>query len=227
LTTEDTWKPSTAIPYSLRNKPYLTKEDIKAFWLEAGKVYYQSLDCKIYNHQEINFLDIIKEELDLSKLETVLDIGVGYGRLAKIILDNTHSIKQYDGIDISQIQLDRSIDYVRYAYGESARYFAYRFDFDDIKVENWIKYDLVISTEVMTCFPFDVKPWIDKMISLSKKYVLNLDHYTVPREKSLEDNILRNWHFYPGDYTSNKDIVNLKGIKIPEYSQTLFVGRVK
>ena len=223
MTIQDTRKTSAAVPYSLRNKEYKTKEDVVRFWLEAGKIYADSIDCKIYKHQEINFKEMIQQELDLKKLETVLDIGVGYGRLAKIILDNTPCIKEYDGIDISQDQLDRSWGYV----GKNIAYHGFRMDFENIVIENWRKYDLVISTEVMTCFPYDVKPWIDKMVAMSKKYVVSLDHYVEPRQLSLEDSILRNWHFHPGDYTKNENVINLKGISIPAYSQHLFIARVK
>ena len=78
--------------------------------------------------------------------------------------------------------------------------YASRFDFEDIVIKNWPKYDLVLSVEVMTCFPFSVNSFIAKMIAMSKKYVVNMDHYTMPREKSLEDNVLRNWHDYPKHY---------------------------
>jgi cyclopropane fatty-acyl-phospholipid synthase-like methyltransferase len=225
MTIQETKKTSAGVPHSLRSKPYRTKEDVTNFWLEAGKIYADTIDCKIYKHQEINFLEIIQKELDLKKLETVLDIGVGYGRLAKIILDNSPRIKQYDGIDISQDQLDRSFDYIR-ELGPHI-YSGLRFDFEDIVIDNWPKYDLVISTEFMTCLPYSVKSVVNKMIAMSKKYVVNLDHYTNPRQKSLEDNVLRNWHDYPKHYNESKGVVHLKGISIPEYSQELFVARVK
>ena len=62
MTTEET--NSLSIPSLLRSKPYKTKEDVTKFWLDAGKIYADSIDCKIYKHQEINFKEIIQEQLD-------------------------------------------------------------------------------------------------------------------------------------------------------------------
>jgi SAM-dependent methyltransferase len=165
---------------------------------------------------------MIQQELDCNKLETVLEIGVGYGRIAKLMLEVAPNIRRYDGIDISEDQLAKSRDYVNHD-----SYWGYRFDFDDILEYNWPKSDLVLCTEVMTCFPYDVKPWIDKMVAMSKKYVVNLDHWVSPREKSLEDNILRNWHPYNEHYNNNKDVIHMKCITIPAYSQGLFLARVR
>jgi len=157
----------------------------------------------------------LKKELDISKIETVLEVGVGYGRVAKAILEEFPNVEAYTGIDISQQATDKSREYVT-----SISYGAINSDFEDVEIEGY--WDLVISVETLSAIPEDisVQPWIDKMVSLSKKYVVNLDYTTTTHP------IFNNGHDYYSAY--HKHETRTRMFFLPDkFGEELFICWVK
>lgn len=142
-------------------------------------------------------IDTLKKELDINKIETVLEVGVGYGRVAKAILDTFPKIEDYHGVDISERAWNQSCEYLK-GYEQ---FYAPPWE-DFIELDYTGLYDLVISVETMSCVPeseeWTIQMWIDKMCSLSKKYVVNLDYVKTTHP------IFNNGHMYNRAYLSNK-----------------------
>ena len=198
---------------------YSSKQNYKEFWKNINLI-----PSKKEDKQLPWLIDTLKRELDINKIETVLEVGVGYGRVAKAILDTFPNIDYYFGIDISNDAIEQSRDYVGYTHlydGEPTESFhSHTCDFEDSAFGEI--YDLVISVETMSTIPenISVQPWIDKMISLSKKYVVNLDYVNTTHP------IFNNAHDYRKHYTHAgelhywKDVPNNPDMK-------LFLCRVK
>lgn len=124
-------------------------------------------------HQLPNLISILKSYCDINKIESILEVGVGYGRVAKEILDNFPNIQIYIGLDMNK-DVNKSSEYVGYP-----DYVPAEMDFEkDSRLHRL--FDMVISVETMSVVPHDVTSWIAKMISYSKKYVVNLDYATAP-----------------------------------------------
>jgi SAM-dependent methyltransferase len=189
----------------------------KQFWLQTELVPSKKED------KQLPFLiDILKEELDMDKVETVLEVGVGYGRVAKAILDTFPHIGLYDGLDISESALKQSEKYLKeYLEDGHVGYCPYpEGDFLDLPIHEL--YDLVISVETMSVVPesISIQPWIDKMISASKKYVVNLDYTTTTHP------IFNNGHDYYSAYHEHE--VTTKMWFTPDsLNSKLFICRVE
>lgn len=159
-----------------------------SFWAQKGA------EPALRDLQEDNF---IYNNIKNIRFNSVLDVGCGDGRMFEL-LSKHFEIKSYHGIDLSKDRLvklkelskDSNIE-VKLEYG------------DFIKHEFKQKYDLVIASHVLLhIHPFDIQQTIDKMISLSNKYVINIDYYP---EKGKEYQKLEYYNFlhdypklYPG-----------------------------
>jgi hypothetical protein len=159
-------------------------------------------------------------------------VGIGYGRIAKEILEIPDNvIDLYDGVDISELAIKQSEIYLddhvtKTKKGKRANShtgYCYMIgDFEELGICE--SYDLVISVETLSALPTDerAKKWIDLMIKRSKKYVVNLDHLT---DSSVVLYNGRNyWHMYmdhPSVYTVNE-------FDIPDYkNEKIYITRVK
>lgn len=217
-----------------RNLPLRTIETEQ--WYKDNYKYYWSIMELVPSEKEDTQLPFLirtlKEQLDIDKIETVLEVGIGYGRVAKGILDNFPNINLYDGVDISELAIEESDifldDYVtKTKKGKRANthtgYCHMVGDFETLHIPEL--YDLVISCATLSVLPTDkqAQTWLDKMISLSKKYVVNLDYH----EDSDSNLVFNNARNYPELYGSF-GISSLKTFTIPDYpNEKLYITRVK
>lgn len=109
--------------------------------------------------QEEYLLNLLKD----INFESVFEIGCGWGRITKLILDNFKT-KTYHACDISP---DRAklvgIDVITKPFQE---------------IEFNQKYDLVIAVEVLMHIPpEEIKQVIDKIYMISKKHIVTLDYF--------------------------------------------------
>lgn len=196
-------------------------EKWKQYWIDTELVPSKRED------KQLPFLiNKLKEELDINKIETILEVGVGYGRVAKAILDTFPNILYYDGIDISIKALQESRYYLRKYVGLndiSLGYKAINVDFENMDMDSIKPFDLVISVETMSTVPenIDICNWIDKMVSLSKKYVVNLDYTKTTHT------IFNNGHAYETCYGINDSVKRFEIIPTPNENEKLFICRVK
>ena len=166
----------------------------------------------------------LKEEIDINKIETVLDVGVGYGRVAKAILEEFPEIIEYSGIDISEFAIKQSVNNLRkyWAYeGQDKQdiYTWYTQDFETYELGSL--YDLVISVETMSVVPDwgTVCNWMDKMVSLSKKYIVNLEYINTTNQIN---NIGHDYKLY---YDHHSKVDRCKPFRFTK-DEYLFVTRV-
>lgn len=202
--------------------PYSTEQDVRNFWLKWGPHYFQTIRKDIYADQEAALLKTLNEEFETSKIQTVLDIGCGYGRIAKLLLEAIPSIETYDGFDISQDQLDNARQYVH-----NTRFHTLLGDFENYPRKFWKLYDLVVCVETMTILPYDARYWMNRVISLSKKYVLTLDWYDPKPNPPAPISQINTWHPYAEYYKANPNILSFKAIPLERYTEYIFIARVR
>jgi SAM-dependent methyltransferase len=173
------------------------------------------------NGQLEHLIKTLKEKLTFDRIETVLEVGVGYGRVAKAILDTFPNIETYVGTDISDNAWNQCCEYLKdYSnfYAPAPR------DFEEAPIP--VLYDLVISVDTMSVLPtgYNIQPWIDKMCKLSKKYVVNLDY----KMNVYSDILINNPHNYAKCYKDNKDVYALGVFDVPDRpTQEIFIAYIK
>jgi len=175
---------------------------------------------------QIEYLMVtLERELDLDSIDNILEVGVGYGRVAKALLSYFrihHLIRPaYTGLDISYETLKQSEKYLELK-AVGSNYFKCHADFEAENIGLTKKFDLVISVETMSVVPYDVEFWIDKMVSLSNKYVVNLDFRS-------SNDVLTNCppHPYEIYYNGNDRVVKLDRFRTPSRpAEEIFIARV-
>lgn len=198
----------------------------KDYWKNAQLVPSKSQEDK----QLPILIDTLKRETDVNKIETVLEVGCGYGRIAKGLLESRifPYLDSYTGTDLSKFAIAQAEEnlqlYVRLKDGLNL----YDGDFEilfPVSIHQPEMYDLVISVETLSVIPDPntVNKWIGKMISLSKKYVVNLDF---TRGNDTITNIPpHSYHLHYAHY-SNSDFSLPKEIEISN-NESIFVVRVR
>jgi len=76
------------------------------YWTERGKVYQKEFKKdNLFEQQETAIVEYLKK----IGFETVLEVGCGFGRITKLILEN-FSIKKYIALDLSADQIKNAQD---------------------------------------------------------------------------------------------------------------------
>jgi len=170
----------------------------KKYWQKRGKKYVnESFNEKFEEKEESKFVEYLKN----IEFNTVFEFGCGFGRMTKLILDN-FNIDEYVAIDVSIDQINNAkkqgVDKVKF-------YQSMILDFPTEK-----KFDLVFGTKVLMHVPEkQIIPTIQKLISLSKKHIINLDPY----EPNLTQRLAR--HCFNHNY---KEIYTNKGLDVKTFS---------
>jgi ubiquinone/menaquinone biosynthesis C-methylase UbiE len=154
------------------------EKNINEYWFKRGHKYLKD-DKRLYTkpYHIFRFMRRTKEEklirnvLSGLSFKNVLDVGCGYGRVIKLIQNQSKGIK-IKGIDLSPHQIERARKYVQKDDVELSVGTVY-----DINAPDHC-YDLVISTSVLMHIPFSrIEKAIGEMIRVSRKYVINIDFY--------------------------------------------------
>ena len=165
----------------------------QTFWVAQGKTYFNEYVPAKYVTQEEKLLEV----LDTLQFKSVLEVGVGFGRIAKLIMDNyDFAVRSYLGIDISSDQIAQA---KRILKKEIASHKAKLEIWDFFTMQDSAKYDLVICAEVlMHIEPEFVQFFLDKLIGLSSAHVVTIDYYPEIAPRYLADfNFI---HDYPKLY---------------------------
>ena len=169
------------------------------YWKKRGRDFHDEgiyLKEK-YRNQEKELLNYLRG----LKFESVLEIGCGYGRITKMLLEN-FEIKEYFAIDISDDLISEA--------KKLCKNFAVKFLVGDIRKLNLErKYGLVIGCEVlMHVPPEDIENTMRILVSYSQKHIINIDWHqkTNPRLKARHNFI----HNYESIYNKIPEIVEIK-----------------
>ena len=136
----------------------------KKYWQRRGKNYVnEKFDTKFQEYEQNKFIDYLKN----IEFNSVLEFGCGFGRLTKLVQEN-FDIKDYVAIDVS-------MDQINHASKRVSNVTFFRSMILDFSVER--QFDLVFGTKVLMHVPKKfIRPTIKKLISFSKKHIINLDY---------------------------------------------------
>lgn len=137
-----------------------------------GKDYMQrfrtrKLFMKIKHRKQESEILRVLSELDFS---SVLEVGCGFGRMTKLIMNRFNPIP-YVAFDISPDQIQNAREYV-----------GNKVDFRVSSIGNFAfkenSYDLVFASSVLMHIPpQEIQSTINKMVLAAKKYIVNVDWY--------------------------------------------------
>lgn len=137
--------------------------------------YYQDFNWNNidYHIQAATLSDWLKSIRLSYSLDTVLELGVGFGRITKIVYDILLP-KFYLGIDISSHQIKNAREYLGPI---SQRVAMINADIIDLQIEKDNPgYDLVIASEIlMHIKPEHIKQVIKLMVDCSNHDIINID----------------------------------------------------
>lgn len=169
------------------------------YWTERGKSYYlRNFNTVAYKLQE----KLLINALCNLTFTSVLEVGCGFGRITRLILQNFSNIGDYLAFDMSFDQINNAKKYLQHAN---------QVDFivsDIMSVSGNKKYDLVLAVEVLLHVrPQDLKNTIIKLLSLSRCYLLHVDWQEYKPSDSAPHNFMH-------DYDSIYQELGLKYQKI-------------
>jgi SAM-dependent methyltransferase len=137
--------------------------DYSKYWKKAGKKYKKNFRyTDAFTVQEYKLLAELKK-LDF---KSVFELGCGFGRITKIIMNN-FDVSRYDAVDISKHQIKNAdVPGVNFEVA----------DFMEYTPKG--TYDLVLASEVLLHIPPNlIKQTVSKLLSMSKKYLVTIDAY--------------------------------------------------
>ena len=147
------------------------------YWQERGKVYQKNF---VYDKdkrlQESMLIKHLNDNIFTSddSVKSVLELGCGFGRITKLLLNNFPNIQEYLAVDLSPHQLENAKKYVD-SHNDKITFFLS--DIQSLNTNNK-KYDLVIISEVLLhIIPSEIDSIIKKLITLSNKHIVNIDWY--------------------------------------------------
>ena len=193
------------------------------YWHERGKVYQKNFrydkNKRLQEEFLIDYLNGIT-----GSFKSVLELGCGFGRITKLLLTNFNNIIEYLAVDISPHQIENAkvlLSSVKLPDNEVKLDFMVS-DIQSLNLDNK-KYDLVILSEVLLhVLPTEIDSIIKKLISLSKKHVVNIDWYedNPPREHAPHNFIHRYESIYK-KYTEPSTTIRRIPIKRKKFLGTI------
>ena len=185
-------------------------EDVRSYWRNRGKGYINEFKKhgfftrRYFKRQELALLQVLKG----LEFETVLEVGCGFGRITKLVLDNFPLVAKIKAIDISPQQIESCRSYLSDNTGKVELSAGLVQDLE--AGEN--SYDLVFAAEVLMHIPFDeIQVVLAKMVRTARKYVINLDWHG-PAGKDLQGYCFA--HDYSALY-SNLGIEDIRAVPVP------------
>jgi len=184
------------------------------YWFERGKKYRDEYRPNKYAElQENILLDYLKNIPISSSFSTILELGCGFGRIAKLLLSNFPNILEYIAIDLSPHQIENAKEFVKPVIDIKERN-PLKFIVSDIQsFQNEKKYDLIISSEVLLhVLPSEIEKIMNKIVDMSNKHIINIDWYEgkTPKNAAPHNFI----HHYETIYRSMPTVSNVYRIPI-------------
>ena len=145
--------------------------DPQQYWKAKGSIYLDNFNGNdnLIRHQEQMVLGYIEKNVPKEDVTKVFEVGCGFGRYTKLILESFPRIVQYRAIDISSDLLNGAKKYVndkRVIYVEKA---IQGFNIGE-------KHDLVFAGETLFQIPTsDIESVVFKLLSLTRKHFIHID----------------------------------------------------
>lgn len=189
----------------------------REYWLERGKKYQANFK---YNEKFQLQEEILLDTLQTLSFSSVLEVGCGFGRITKLMLDNFKSISEYTAVDISPDQVSNAR---RYINSDKVNFVVS--DAQSFTPEK--KYDLVISIEVLLHIrPDEVQKVMARLLSWADGYFVHVDWYGNEIRHAYSHNFMH-------DYEQLYSNLGIKYLKKPirneklDANQSLFLVDMK
>ena len=153
------------------------------YWRERGKVYKKNFrydkDKRLQEEFLLTHLNGIS-----GSFKSVLELGCGFGRITKLLLTNYDNITEYLAVDISPDQIENAKTLISSAkLSNKVKLDFLVSDIQSLKLDK--QYDLVILSEVLLhILPTEIDSIVNKLISLTKRHIINIDWYEDQPPKS-------------------------------------------
>jgi ubiquinone/menaquinone biosynthesis C-methylase UbiE len=190
------------------------------YWQERGKVYQKNFVYdKNMRLQESMLIKHLSDSIFTSdeSVQSVLELGCGFGRITKLLLTNFQNIQEYLAVDLSPHQLENAKKYVD-SHNDKITFLLS--DIQSLNTNNK-KYDLVILSEVLLhIIPSEIDSIIKKIISLSNKHIVNIDWYqdNLPQDyKRASHNFNHQYEAIYKKYTDSSTTIKRIPIKIKKF----------
>jgi len=184
------------------------------YWHERGKIYKKNFRYDKNKRLQEEFLIAHLNNISGS-FKTVLELGCGFGRITQLLLSNYNNISEYLAIDISPDQIENAKSLL--SSSKLPNQVKLNFLVSDIQSLNLDKqYDLVILSEVLLhILPTEIDSVIKKLITFSKKHIINIDRYDDHPPKSLAShNFIHQYETLYKKYTEPSTTTTIRRIPI-------------
>ena len=185
------------------------------YWHERGKVYQKNF--RYDKNMRVQEEFIIAHLNNISgSFKSVLELGCGFGRITQLLLSNYHNITEYLAVDISPDQIENAkslLSSTKLSNNQVKLDFLVS-DIQSLKLDK--EYDLVILSEVLLhILPTDIDSIIKKLITLSKKHIVNIDWYEDnPPKSQASHNFIHQYEELYKKYTEPSTTTTIKRIPI-------------
>jgi SAM-dependent methyltransferase len=172
------------------------------YWRERGKVYKKNFRYNKNKRLQEEFLIAHLNGISES-FKSVLELGCGFGRITQLLLTNYRNITEYLAVDISPDQIENAkslLSSTKLPNNQVKLDFLVS-DIQSLKLDK--EYDLVILSEVLLhILPTEINSIIKKLITLSKKHIINIDWYEEhPPRKQAPHNFIHQYEEIYKKYT--------------------------
>ncbi len=191
------------------------------YWHERGKIYKKNFRYDKNKRLQEEFLIAHLNSIPGS-FKSVLELGCGFGRITKLLLTNYSTITEYLAVDISPDQIENAKTLITSTKLPNEVKLDFRVsDIQSLKLDK--EYDLVILSEVLLhILPTDIDSIIKKLITLSKKHIINIDWYEdEPPTKQALHNFIHQYEAIYKNYTDPSTTIQRIPIKRKKFLGTL------
>ena len=183
------------------------------YWHERGKKYKENFRYDKNKRLQEEFLIAHLNNISGS-FKSVLELGCGFGRITKLLLTTYSNINEYLAVDISPDQIENAKTLLSSTTLPNELKLDFLVsDIQSLKLDK--EYDLVILSEVLLhILPSDIDSIIKKLITLSKKYIINIDWYEDhPPRIQARHNFIHQYETIYKKYTEPSTIIKRIPIK--------------
>jgi SAM-dependent methyltransferase len=183
------------------------------YWHERGKKYKENFRYDKNKRLQEEFLITHLNGISGS-FKSVLELGCGFGRITQLLLTNYSDITEYLAVDISPHQIENAKSLLSSTkLTNKVKLDFLVSDIQSLKLDK--EYDLVILSEVLLhILPTEIDSIIKKLITLSKKYIINIDWFAEhPPRIQARHNFIHQYEALYKKYTEPSTIIKRIPIK--------------